>query len=189
MGDADDVGELEDAILAARVAAAGAAARHAETELYRRLAPRVRLYGLRHLRDAQAADDLVQEVLLMTFDRLRAGAVREPGLLASFVLGMCRRVVIERYRTHARHERLLRQYGNPAPTPEPAPTAESDLARLRRCLERLSERERAVIVDSFYGDRPARAIAAGLGLSEGNVRVLRHRGLQRLRDCVTDAGA
>lgn len=33
----------------------------------RRLAPRVRLYGLRHLRDPAAADDLVQDVLLMTF--------------------------------------------------------------------------------------------------------------------------
>ena len=33
-------------------------------------------------------------------------------------------------------------------------------------------------------------VAAELGLSEGNVRVIRHRGLQRLRDCVTGgAGA
>ena len=45
----------------------------AETELYRRLAPRVRLYGLRHLREPHAAADLVQQVLLMTLERLRAG--------------------------------------------------------------------------------------------------------------------
>ena len=38
-----------------------------------RLAPRVRLYGLRHLRDPQAAADLAQQVLLMTLERLRAG--------------------------------------------------------------------------------------------------------------------
>ena len=41
----------------------------AEAELYRRLAPRVRLYGLRHLRDAQAAADLVQQVMLITLER------------------------------------------------------------------------------------------------------------------------
>ena len=32
----------------------------AESELYRRFAPRVRLYGLRHLRDEESARDLVQ---------------------------------------------------------------------------------------------------------------------------------
>jgi RNA polymerase sigma-70 factor (ECF subfamily) len=51
--------------------------RDAEAELFRRLAPRVRLYGLRHLRDAAAADDLAQDVMLLTFDSLRAGKVRE----------------------------------------------------------------------------------------------------------------
>jgi hypothetical protein len=38
----------------------------AETELYRRLAPRVRLYGLKHLRDRDAASDLVQQVMMLT---------------------------------------------------------------------------------------------------------------------------
>jgi len=63
-----------DAELAGRVQAGD---RVAEAELYRRLARRVRLYGLRHLRDPAAADDLVQDVILLTFDSLRAGKVRE----------------------------------------------------------------------------------------------------------------
>ena len=44
----------------------------AESELYRRFAPRVRLYGLRHLRDEDAAGDLVQKVMLVTIEKLRA---------------------------------------------------------------------------------------------------------------------
>ena len=43
------------------------------------MAPRIRLYGLRHLRDEQAAADLVQQVLMMTIESLRAGKVRDPG--------------------------------------------------------------------------------------------------------------
>jgi RNA polymerase sigma-70 factor (ECF subfamily) len=44
---------LDDGALARRVAAAGATPDSAaEAELYRRLAPRVRLYGLRHLAPA-----------------------------------------------------------------------------------------------------------------------------------------
>jgi RNA polymerase sigma-70 factor (ECF subfamily) len=42
---------------------------------------------------------------------------------------------------------------------------------------------------TFYDDQPAKEVAAALGLSEGNVRVIRHRGLERLRDCVAGPGA
>ena len=51
------------------------------------MAPRIRLYGLRHLRSATAADDLVQQVLLNLLEALRAGRLREPDKLAQFVLG------------------------------------------------------------------------------------------------------
>ena len=74
---------LSDAELARQVSTADGGAAEAEAELFRRLAPRVRLYGLRHLRDPAAADDLVQEVLWMTLERLRAGRVREPERLVS----------------------------------------------------------------------------------------------------------
>jgi RNA polymerase sigma-70 factor (ECF subfamily) len=41
------------------------------------MAPRIRLYGLRHLRDEHAADDLTQQVLITTLETLRAGRLRE----------------------------------------------------------------------------------------------------------------
>ena len=52
------------------------------------------------------------------------------------------------------------------------------------CLERLPERERAVLVMSFYDDQPSEAVGQQLGLSAGNVRVIRHRGIDQLRRCV-----
>jgi RNA polymerase sigma-70 factor (ECF subfamily) len=51
----------DDAALARRIAAAPGEARDEEEELARRFAPRIRLYGLRHLRDRDAANDLVQQ--------------------------------------------------------------------------------------------------------------------------------
>src|SRR5262245_35107126 len=81
---------LDDAALARRVAGAGLAYdRDAEAELCRRLAPRVQLYGQKHLRDSHMAADLVQQVLLTMLERLRDGGLREPDRLTSFVLGMC----------------------------------------------------------------------------------------------------
>lgn len=185
----EDAETLEDAALARRIAAAGAALDSAaETELCRRLAPRVRLYGLRHLRDRHAAHDLMQQVLLMTLEALRAGKLREPERIASFVLGMCRMVVLEIRRGTWRRERLLETYGDTAEAIEvPEPPA-LDADKLARCLQALAERERTVLVQTFFADRSSDELAKELGLAAGNVRVIRHHALARLRGCM-DAGA
>jgi RNA polymerase sigma-70 factor (ECF subfamily) len=176
--------QLADGELARRLAAGD---RGAEAELYRRLAPRVRLYGLRHLRDTAAADDLVQEVLLMTFAGLREGRLREPEKVASFVFGSCRRVVSGWRRSRERRERLLERHGQDLLPAAAAGEEPVDLARLARCLARLAERERTVVALSFYAERDADAIGAELRMSPGNVRVVRHRALARLRSCLEES--
>lgn len=179
-----------DAELARRVAAGPpGAASLAEAELCRRLGPRIRLYGLRHLRDASAADDLVQEVLLLTLERLRAGRVREPDRLASFVLGASRLVVRGQRRGRTRRQALLDRYPGAFPQAAELDTLRLDEERLRLCLERLAERERSVLVLSFYAERPSAEIARELRLSPDNVRTVRHRAFARLRDCVQGAAA
>ncbi len=176
----------DDAALARAIAGSGSAVHGtAEAELCRRFAPRVRLYGLRHLRDRHAADDLVQQVLMTTLERLRAGEVREPERLASFIFGMCRMTVLELRRGSSRRERLLETFGGmeeAAEAPEPRALDERKLAA---CLERLAERERAVLLASFFADKSAQAAAGELSLTTANVRVIRHRALAKLRDCVT----
>jgi RNA polymerase sigma-70 factor (ECF subfamily) len=185
------IAALDDGALARRIAEAGAAPDSAaESELYRRLAPRVRLYGLRHLRDRQAAADLAQQVLLMTLEGLRARKVREPERIASFVLGTCRMTVLEMRRGTRRREALLEKWvpasaGMTYEAPEPLAL---DPDRLAACLEALSERERSVVVLTFFSDKPAGAVGAELGTSGGNVRVIRHRALGRLRECMGAGG-
>src|SRR5437867_12437496 len=84
--------------------------REAEAELFRRMAPRVRLYGLRHLRDEHASDDLTQQVLITTLETLRARRLREPEKLASFVLGTCRITVLDLRRGAQRKECLPERF-------------------------------------------------------------------------------
>ena len=180
-----DAEGLGDAELARRIAAAGPAGTpDAEAELYTRLAPRVRLYGLRHLRDEQSAADLAQQVLLMTIERLRDGKVREPERLASFVLGMCRMVVLEIRRGGRRRERVLGQFSGDLPRADPAGEPRLDAAQLAACLEHLGERERSVLVLTFRAEQTALEVARELGLTAANVRVIRHRALARLRGCM-----
>ena len=159
-------------------------AREAEAELYRLLAPRVRRYGLRHLRDAHAAADLMQDVMTLTIEHLRTGRVREPERVLSYVLGTCRMTVLDGRRTEHRREDLLQRYGEDLPTATVSIQPQLDHERVVDCLERLPERERTVLVLTFYDDQPSEQVAEQLGLSAGNVRVIRHRGIDKLRRCV-----
>jgi RNA polymerase sigma-70 factor (ECF subfamily) len=156
----------------------------AEAELFRRMAPRVRLYGLRHLRNAPAAEDLLQEVLLTTLVALREGRLREPEKLASFVLGTCRMTVWGERRRVRRREELLEKFGADLPAAPPPPPPLLDGERLLECLRNLKERERSVVVMTFYDERSSSDVADLLGVSEANERVIRHRAIHRLRECM-----
>jgi len=174
-----DVG-LSDADLAPRIAAGD---REAEGELCRRMGPRIRLYGLRHLRSPAAADDLVQHVLLKVLEALRTARLREADKLAHFVLGTCRVTVLDLRRSSRRQEELLATFGGDL-VPDPPPVPGLDDRRLARCVQALNERERSVVVMTFYDEQTAGETARFLGISEANVRVIRHRALQQLRVCM-----
>jgi RNA polymerase sigma-70 factor (ECF subfamily) len=158
--------------------------RDAEAELYRRMAPRVRLYGLRHLRDEHASQDLAQQVLITTLEALREGRLREPEKLASFVLGTCRMTVLNLKRGAHRKERLLARFGADLVTQAPAPAPRFDHEKLARCVQNLKERERSVVVMTFYDEQTGADVASFLGVSQANVRVIRHRAIHQLRACM-----
>ena len=173
--------ELNDADLVRQIGSGGD--HEAEAELFRRMAPRIRLYGLRHLRDEHASDDLTQQVLMTTIEALRAGRLREPDKLASFVLGTCRMTVLNLRRGAERKQRLLEQYAGELPVAaKPAIALDHEL--LQRCVQGLKERERTVVVMSFYDEGTGADVASFLGISEANVRVIRHRAIRQLRLCM-----
>jgi RNA polymerase sigma-70 factor (ECF subfamily) len=157
----------------------------AEGELYRRFAPRVRLYGLRHMRDEDAARDLVQQVMLVTIEELRGGLVRDADQIASFILGVSRTESIDLKHRERRRETFIDSRAFELP----AAGSMLDIDRLEACLARLGERERTVALLSFYAERTAGEVAIELGATIGNVRLIRHRAIARLRTCVASREA
>jgi RNA polymerase sigma-70 factor (ECF subfamily) len=142
----------------------------------------VRLYGLKHLGSEDAAGDLAQRVLMVTLHKLRGGEVREPQRIASFILGTARMVT---------HE--LRREGGRAHSLDPGDTLALGWTQAREpipreklgdCIEALPERERSVIVQTFFQEDDAATIARALSIQAGNVRVIRHRAVLQLRDCL-----
>jgi RNA polymerase sigma-70 factor, ECF subfamily len=176
-----DTSGIADGELARRIGA-GTEDRAAEAELCRRFGNRIRLYGLRHLRDRTLADDLVQQVLVLAVQSLRQGRVREPDRLASFILGSCRMMVRDLHRGESRRQHLAGKLDTPLAASDPVFAV--DLERLRTCVEGLPTRERTVVMLTFYGDRDGDEIAAELSMTTGNVRVVRHRALVHLQECM-----
>jgi RNA polymerase sigma-70 factor, ECF subfamily len=178
--------ESSDGDLARAVAArAAGVAEAAESELYRRFAPRVRLYGLRHLRDEDEARDLSQQVMLLVIEKLRSGAIRDADQIASFVLGVSRTMAKDWKRLDWRREKLRETFLPASMVEAPARDATLDLDHLEACLARLADRERMVVLLTFYAEKTGSEVGKELRLTEGNVRVIRHRAIERLRTCMT----
>jgi RNA polymerase sigma-70 factor (ECF subfamily) len=153
-----------------------------EAALCRQFAPRIRLYGLKHLRDEDRARDLVQGVLVIVIEALRAGRVEDLERLDRYVLGTCRHVV-----QRMRHEGARAEPTDGAVFEALAalPAIDTvDHAALFRCMGHLEARARTILLMSFYRERSADEIAGAMNLSAGNVRVVRHRALAQLRDCL-----
>jgi RNA polymerase sigma-70 factor (ECF subfamily) len=165
--------------LVRRVAARDAAA---ETELCRRFAPRVRLYGLKHFRDEDRARELVQAVLVAMIEALRNGRVEDPERFDRFVLGMCRNLTSRARHVEARAVATdVAELDLEAVMPS---YAALDFDALMSCLAKLDARSRTVLHLAFARDKSAEEIAAVLETSAGNVRVVRHRAIGQLRECM-----
>jgi RNA polymerase sigma-70 factor (ECF subfamily) len=141
------------------------------------------------LRAEDRARDLVQDVLVLTLQKLREGRVREPERIGSFILGVARLKARSAGRAGARDEGI----DAASEVAVDAGHADADpLVRDRvvRCLEKLPERSRSIIVLTYYGEQSTATIAASLGLTANNVRVICHRGIAELRICLgfTDRG-
>jgi RNA polymerase sigma-70 factor (ECF subfamily) len=156
----------------------------AEHELCVQLAPRIRLYGLRHLRDDAAAADLVQEALIILLEAVRGGRIDDPEHVDRFVLGTCRNLV-SRSRRDERRSKAFQGAVLPLSAAELPPAFSSlDAARVALCLGKVGAREQRVVLLTFQEDRSAEEIATELGTSPGNVRVLRHRAMAAIERCV-----
>lgn len=158
--------------------------RGAEREICARLLPAVRAFAARRLRSS-SVEDFTNDALVLLVEALREGRIQDPERVAAFALGICRNLARERARTHDRRRELMDRYG----------LTDADLTvwdaqlqvrrdHLEDCYSQLADRSRRVLRMTFCSEDADSDIARALSLSEANVRIIRHRTLAALRECL-----
>jgi len=180
-------GPAVEAPLADLVARAGAGDREAEGTICRRFAAAVRLFARRRLRTPEAVEEFGQDVMLILIEALRAGTVAEPARLGGFVLGICRNLALDRVRQKERREALWQQHGVTLEQLAAAPPDHGgyEFIHLEDCISQLPQRSRDVVRLAYVDACSADEIATRLRTTAVNARVLRHRTLSTLRECMS----
>jgi RNA polymerase sigma-70 factor (ECF subfamily) len=177
-----------DGDVARAITKGGEGATAQETELCRRFLNRARLYGLRHLRfDVTAAEDLAQEVMVISLEALRSGRVEDPERIDRFILGTCRNVAHSMRRKRKRGEEIGRRLSVELGQAVTPPWELVESRRVSECLAALPAREFELLLLLYQQGASAAEAAEALETTPGNVRVLHHRALARVRECVEQA--
>ena len=163
-----------------------------ETELVARFRDRIRLFAMRRVRDAAAAEDVAQETLRRVVEALRAGRVARLEALPGFVFQTAMHVCLHHRRSAAREARAFaRLHDGSDAEPEPS-DALADLvgaerrAAVRAALGRLASGDRELLGLFFYERLDTAEVARRLGATPAALRVRKHRALQRLAAALGD---
>jgi len=121
---------------------------------------------------------------MVVIEALRAGRVQDLERIDRYVLGTCPNVAHAMRRSLKRREDSMRRLSAELGSAVIAPWARLEGRRVEDCLGGLAPRDSRVLQLLFQEERTAAEVASALGTTAGNVRVIRHRAITRLRECV-----
>jgi RNA polymerase sigma-70 factor, ECF subfamily len=143
-------------------------------------------FAMRLTHDRQAAEDVVQEVLLRAW-KDPALVDRDEAAARAWLFTASRNLIIDRWRSAAsRHE--LRTADPPDQGEADATTLVLDRWLIAEALTSLSVEHRAVISGAYYEGRSVADIAARLRIPEGTVKSRLHYGLRSLKLILQEKG-
>lgn len=137
--------------------------------------------------DTHRAEDLLQETLLLAYRSL--GRLRDPSSLRTWLLTIAQNVVYDAARRDARLKRTeprrdptrLNDLAGRSLAPEQAMEQEEDRQRVLALLRSLPEEYRLPLTLRYLAGADYETIEMQLGLTNGALRGLLHRGLKMLR--------
>lgn len=157
-----------------------------EAEVVERFRERIRLFAARRVGDWAAADDVAQETLRRALESMRAGRIENMDALPAFLFQTAIHICQHRSRSAGRENRALARLGSAGERGPDDPLTglitEERRVQVRNALAGLDPSDRDVLLLTYEEAFATAEIARRLNLSEGNVRVRRHRALKRLAE-------
>lgn len=151
-------------------------------EAFDRYGGMVQRVGMLRLGNHHDAEELVQQVFVRAW-KGREGFNPERGSLGSWLLGIARRLIADRYASLDRDRKVVSAAESIAPPDTDMKTVDRVVDRVvvSNELNRLPDEQRRVLRLAFYGDLSHSEIAATTGLPVGTVKSHIRRALIQLR--------
>jgi RNA polymerase sigma-70 factor (ECF subfamily) len=144
------------------------------------------------LRSRQLIEDIRQETLLRVLQILRhKNGVEHPERFGAFVNAVCNNVMLEFFRSEARHETAEDRLDDPPDTSVDldAPLVNFDTRRqVQRVLEELPEKDRRILQAVYLDETDKSEICRRHQVDADYLRVLLHRAKSRFRRVYLDQG-
>jgi len=156
--------------------------KEAFTTLVLQLGDRLYSVAYRILRDADRAEDAVQQALLIAWRELPT--LRDDGRLEAWLYRLLVNACYAEIRHTSRWQPGLRLVPLQVPSVDDVQLSVANRDELERAFRRLSGEQRAVIVFHHYLGLSGAEIATALGLSPGTVRSRLHYARQLMRAAI-----
>jgi RNA polymerase sigma-70 factor, ECF subfamily len=147
-------------------------------ELYAIHFERVYAFIARRVGERDATEDLTSEVFFKALSNLKQFEWRGVPF-GSWLLRIAVNAIVDRAKKHGRE---ITVEDPPELSTQPGLQQVEERARLFRLVDQLPEDQRKVVVLRFAEQKSIREIALQMGKSEGAVKQLQFRGLEKLRD-------
>lgn len=166
------------------VDAARAGDERALSELYTLYFPRVYRYILARTGSTYDAEDLAEEVFMRVIEALERFEWREAPFSAWIFRIAHNAVISQRRKDGARGRSAPLTEGLAVDSPGPEELVESRLAlnEIMKAAEKLPDAQRQVIAFRFGAGLSVAETARAMGKGEGNVKVIQHKAINKLRE-------
>lgn len=157
-------------------------------ELYNLYFPRVYRYILARMGNPYDAEDLTEEVFLRVLDAIGRFQWREAPFSAWLFRIAHNAVISQRRKDGARGRSSPLSEALPVDSQGPEELVENRLAlsEVMKAAETLPEAQRRVIALRFAAGLSVAETAKAMGKGEGNVKVIQHKAIAKLREMLTE---
>lgn len=154
----------------------------AVSQLYELYYGRVYRYILARLQNVTEAEDLAGATFLRMVEKIGSFARKTSGGgFAGWLFTIAHNLMVDWWRARKTAAPLTDGHKAAGPGPEELAVESDSVREILKALDHLSDDQRQVLLLRLVGGLSCQETASVIGTTEGNVRALQHRGVQKLR--------